>query len=121
MWCLTLIISVSLRTISCPEHPDITYPIAIPKKDENIHLGEHNIRSILYKPKAYYNNSLPLTIIGDYVICLDIPNADSCLHGWQDTSVLGKRVSAECYRLSKQDMKTLWFTVTEKTKVLITD
>lgn len=119
MWCLTLIINITLRTISCPEH-NITYSIAIPKKDENIHLGEHNIKNILYKPKAYYNNSLPLAIIGDFVICLDIINADSCLHGWHDTSVLGKRVSSECYRLSKDDMKTLWFMTLPETKVVIT-
>lgn len=117
-YCLTIIINIALRTITCP-NLNLTYLIAIPRQEANVYYGEHSIRSILYKPKAYYTKELPLSKIGNYVICLDIPGKNSCLHGWDDESVLTKRVSSECYRMRKQDIKELWFYTSETTKVII--
>jgi lipoprotein-anchoring transpeptidase ErfK/SrfK len=118
-YCLTIIINITLRTITCP-NLNLSYPAAIPKLEVNRYYGEHKIRSILYKPKAYYNIELPSSKIGEYVICLDIPNKNSCLHGWYNEDVLGKAVSSECYRMRKQDIKELWFYTSEQTNVIIT-
>lgn len=118
MYCLTLIINIALRTIRCPEL-NFVFPVAIPKLEVNRYYGEHKIRAILYKPKAFYSNQLPLSKIGNYVICLDIPEKNSCLHGWSDESVLGKAVSSECYRMRKSDIATLWMHTFSDTKVKI--
>jgi hypothetical protein len=117
-YCLTIIINISLRTITCP-NLNLSYPVAIPKLEQNRYYGEHSIRSILYKPKGFYNKALPSSLIGNFVICLDIENKYSCLHGWRDESVLGKAISSECYRLAKKDMKELWMLTSIETKVII--
>jgi len=118
IYCLTLIINISLRTLTCPELNKV-FPIAIPKSPTNIFKGEFPIKEILYKPKGYYNKPLPSSKIGDFVICLDIPSANTCIHGWNDTSVLGKAVSSECYRMSFKDMKDLWMNTSIETTVII--
>ncbi len=118
MWCLTLIVSISARTVTCVEQ-NIIYPIAIPKTNQAISKGTWGIKSILYKPKAFYNKRLSSSVIGNYVFCLDKPNRNACFHGWSDTSVLGKRVSSECYRLSLKDMEDLWKRTLISTKVII--
>ena len=117
-WCLTLIVSISLRQVTCVEQ-DLTFPIAIPRTEAAIPRGTWPLRSVLFKPKAYYNGPLSPTKIGYFVSCLDVPGKNTCFHGWHDTSVLGKAVSSECFRLSKGDMANLWFRLVRRETIVI--
>lgn len=118
MWFLTLIVNIALRQVECPER-NLVFSIGVPRSERNIHRGSWKFRSILFRPKAYYDKALPEAIIGPFIMCLDIPGSDVCFHGWHNSSVLGKRVSSECFRMTKPDIRELWLRTTMDTKVII--
>ena len=118
IYCASLIINITLKTLSCPDL-NKTYPIAIPKSPSKIVYGDFFIKEILYKPKGFYTKPLPASKIGDFVICIDIPNRNSCIHGWFDSSVLGKAISSECYRMSFSAMEDIWMKTSETTLIKI--
>lgn len=119
-WCLTIVINIALRQVQCPDL-GLSYPIAIPQSESKIKRGEWPIRKITYEPNGYYVNPLPASLIGLFVICLDIPNSYSCLHGWNDNRVVeqGLAVSSECYRMKKPDIAKLWLRTLDETIVII--
>lgn len=119
-WCLTIVINIALRQVQCPEQ-NISYPIAIPRSDTNIKRGTWPIRDILFEPNAQYGNKLPISLIGPFVICLDIPGSNSCLHGSHVAREVnaGARVSSECYRMHMADIADLWTRTVMETTVII--
>lgn len=98
MWCDLLIISLTLRTLTCPQF-EYEIPIAVPKSGYTVTPGSYNIKGFYLNPLAHWRGT-PINV-GDRVICL---SNGSCIHEYpSNPQSVGTVATHGCFRVHSID------------------